>query len=173
MTTNFLHYLGTDSPSAGSGFLKEPFELFNQTDAAFDTLANATGVTSANAGSSGKFNQTHYGQAQFGYIWLVVGDTGWTPTAGGTMSGWFVHSADAVSFEKTTPARAPDFYIPLSAIAYASGDILYATGGGPNGAVEIPWDTHKVHVVNNSGATMGNTSTTHAKLWVGPVAEQY
>lgn len=173
MATNFLHYAGGASPGP-YGFLVQPFEFFNQTDAAFDTLANATGVTSANAGTSGKFDQTNFANAEYGLVWFIVGDTGWTPTTGAVISCWFVHSPDGGStFEKTTPPRSPDFYFTLAAAAYSANDVIFATGSGPGGTVELPWDVVKVHAYNSSGATMGNTSTTHAKMYVGPVANQF
>ncbi len=173
MTSNFLHYVGGASPGP-YGFLVQPFEFFNQTDAAFDTLTNTSAVTSANAGTSGKFDQTNFASAMYGLIWFIVGDTGWTPTAGAVISCWFLHSPDGGStFEDTVPARPPDFYFSLQASAYSAGDIIYASGAGPGGVVELPWDVCKIYAQNNTGATMGNTSTTHAKMYCGPVADLY
>lgn len=170
--TNFLHAAGTN------GFIATPFALFNNTDAAFDTLTNGSSVTSANGGTSGKFNQTNFANAQYGYIWLIVGDAAWTPTAGGNLSGWFIHSTDGgTTFENTDAnvaiPRPPDFIIPFTAAALNTSDVIYAVGAGPGGTVELPWDTVKIYVQNNSGATMGNTTTTHAQIFCGPVADQY
>ena len=167
MATNFLHATGTN------GFIVSPFNLFNNTDAAFDGLVNGNTVTSANAGTSGKFNQTNFGSAQMGLIWLVVGDVAWTPTAGGNLTGWWIHSTDGgTTFENTDSnvaiPRAPDFIIPFTAAALNTSDVIFAQG-----IVLLPWDTVKVYVQNNSGSTMGNTTTTHAQLFCGPVADQY
>jgi len=167
MPTNFLHYNGTN------GFLVTPFELFNQTDAAFDSLASGNTVTSANGGTSGKFNQTNFGSAQLAELWFVVGDTGFTPSAGGNLTGWWLKSFDGGStFEDTDSnlalPRPPDFIIPFKAAAYSASDVVFASG-----PVLLPYVTSKVYVQNNSGVTLGNTSTTHAKLWCGPVADQY
>jgi hypothetical protein len=172
MTTKFLHDPGTN------GFIVSPFELFNNTDAAFDTLANGNTVTSANGGTSGKFTQTNFGNAPWGLIWFVVGDVAWTPTAGGVLSCWWIHSGDNFSTSENTDSnvaipRPPDFIIPFTAAALNTSDNIFAVGSGPNGTVELPWDTVKVYVQNNSGATMGNTTTTHAKMWCGPVADAY
>lgn len=167
MATNFLHATGTN------GFIVSPFDLFNNTDAAFDNLANGNTVTSANAGSSGKFNQTNFGSAQYGLIWFTVGDVAFTPTAGGNLTGWFIHSPDGGSTFENTDAnvaipRPPDFIIPFTAAALNTSDIIFASG-----LVLLPYDTVKVYVQNNSGVTLGNTTTTHAKLTCGPVADQY
>lgn len=172
MTTKFLHDPGT------SGFTVTPFALFDNTDAAFDALTNGSTVTSSHGGTSGKFDQTNFSNCQWGLIWFIVGDVAWTPTSGGVISGWWIHSSDGGStFENTDTntaiPRSPDFYFPLTAAALTAGDLIYAVGGGPNGAVELPWDTVKVYIQNNSGATMGNTTTTHAQIFCGPVADAY
>lgn len=167
MATNFLHAAGTN------GFIVTPFELFNNTDAAFDALANGNCVTSANAGSSGKFTQSDFGSAQWGYIYFTVGDVAFTPTAGGCLTGWWILSPDGGSTYENTDSnvaipRPPDFIIPFPAAALNTGDKIFAAG-----LVQLPWAHCKVYVQNNSGVTLGNTTTTHAKLHCAPVADQY
>lgn len=173
MTTKFLHDAGVTG-----GFLVTPFALFNNSDAAFDSLINGNTVTSVNGGSAGTFNQNDFGHAQWGYIWFVVGDVAWTPGGGGCLNGWFLHSTDAgFTFENTDSnvalPRPPDFTVYFTGAALNTGDVIYAIGSGPNGTVELPWDTVKVYVQNNSGATMGNTTATHAQMFCGPVSDVY
>lgn len=167
MATNFLHAVGTN------GFIVTPFDLFPASEAAFDTLTNGSTVTSSSGGSSGKFTQSNFGSAQYGLIWFTVGDTAFTPVAGGNLSGWFIHSPDGGSTFENTDAnvaipRPPDFIIPFTAAALNTSDIIFASG-----LVLLPYDTCKIYVQNNAGVTLGNTTSTHAKLTCGPVADQY
>ena len=161
MATNFLHAAGTN------GFIVTPFALFPNV-ASFDTLTNTSTVT-----STGVFNQASFGNAQMGLIWFIVGDVAFTPTAGGNLTGWWIHSTDGgTTYENTdynvAIPRAPDFIVPFTAAALSTSDVIFAQG-----IVPLPWDTVKVYVQNNSGVTMGNTTTTHAQMFCGPVADQY
>src|SRR5262245_39561420 len=127
MPTNFLHASGTN------GFIATPFDLFPASEAAFDSLANGNCVTSSSGGTSGKFNQTNFANAQYGLIWFTVGDTAFTPTAGGNLTGWFIHSPDGGSVFENTDSnvaipRPPDFIIPFTAAALNTSDIIFASG---------------------------------------------
>jgi len=170
MATHFLHATGTN------GLLVSAFAIVDSTD--LDSLTNGSAVTSATGvHSNGQFSQTDTGSAQYGYVMLTVGNPGWTPTAGGCLTGWFMLSQDGGSnFEtsnataRTTEAavaRPPDFVIPLEGAALSTGTFRFSP------LIRLPWTSCKTLVQNNSGATLGNGGTTHATLKIIPVADQY
>lgn len=170
MATNFLHATGTN------GLLATAFTIMDGTD--LDSVTNGSAVTSATGvHSTGKFNQTDTGSAQFGYVYLTVGNPGWTPTAGGCLTGWFMISTDGGTTFETSQAtasttvaavaRPPDFIIPLEAAAMTAGTLKFSP------LVKLPWTTCKALIQNNSGATTGNGGTTHATISILPVADQY
>lgn len=174
--TDFLH----DPGISAAGYIASSFNLFTNSQAAFDSLTNGSTVTTTAGGSAGngEFNQVDFLSGQYGLVWFVVGDVGWTPTAGGNIFCWWLHSTDGgTTFENTNAntalPRPPDFVIPCEASAYAAGEVIYAIGNGPGGLVELPYDTVKVYAQNNTGATMGNTTTTHAQMFVGVVADKF
>ena len=117
MPTNFLHATGTN------GFIVTPFSLMTTE---LNSLANGNTVVSSVGGTSGKFNQTNFGSAQIGRIWLTLGGNfGATPAAGGNITGWWNFSTDGgTTFEDTNSntaiPRPPDFIIPLVAAAYSA-----------------------------------------------------
>jgi len=170
MATNFLHAAGTN------GFIATPFALLNASDTGMNALASGGAVTSANGGTSGKFNQTNFAAAKKGLLYFNVVTAGFTPTAGGCIAGWWLHSPDGGStFESlvSTPsatvsavARVPDFIIPLyqGGTALAAGNIIFS------GVIDLPYDTVKCVVQNMSGAAFGAGAHT---IFCAPVADQY
>jgi hypothetical protein len=165
---NFLHATGT------SGFIVSPLQLFGA--AQLNALASGSGVLSTIV-----LSQANFAQAQLGLIWLSVVTAGWTPTSGGNITGWWVHSTDGgTTFESqvstpstTVPAfpRPPDFIIPVyeGGNTLAAGNIKFASGVFAS-AVQLPWDSVKAYVQNNSGAAFGAGNHT---ITCGPVADQY
>lgn len=174
MATNFLHATGTN------GLLTSAFKLLDANtglDTGLNGLTNGSAVTSAHTGgsSNGIFSQTDFAHAQYGYIWFVSGAT-FTPTAGGTLTGWFLQSTDGgttfegapASASSSVPAlgRSPDFIIPV----YEGGSAI-GTGIKFSGLVPLPYLSCKVILQNNSGVTLG--ASTGNQLWCGPVSDQY
>lgn len=165
---NLLAATGTN------GFIATPFALLNASDTGLNALASGGSVTSANGGTSGKFSQTNFGSAKKALIWLNVVTAGWTPTAGAVITGWFLHSTDGgttfeslVSTPSTTVAalpRAPDFVIPAyqGGTALAAGNVLFSA------LVNLPYDTVKIVLQNNTGAAFGAGAHT---VFCGPVAD--
>jgi hypothetical protein len=162
MATNFLHAAGT------SGFIATPFSLMTTE---LNTLANGSVAVSSVGGTSGKFSQTNFANAQYAYIWLTLGGNfAFTPAAGANLAGWFINSTDGgTTFEKSSvaPPRAPDFLIPIAAASYSASDVVYATG-----MVPVPYGTVKVLIQNNAGASASLASSGNI-LTIGPVADQY
>jgi len=101
--------------------------------------------------------------------------SGWTPTAGACITGWFLQSTDGgTTFEAlvaspstTVPAvaRPPDFIIPFEAAALSAASVKFAMGPVP-----LPWGSCKVTVQNMTGATLGTGAHT---IYCGPVADKY
>lgn len=153
---NALHAAGTN------GFIVTPFTVISSSE--FSALTNGSGVVSANSGSSGKFTQSNFGNAQFGFFYLTVVTAGWTPTAGGCISGWYeLYTDGATTLEtlRATPSstvaafpRPPDFSIPLPAAAMSAGDVYFSQ------RVALPYAGCKVYVQNNTGATTGTGNHT-------------
>lgn len=167
MATNFLHALGSAGFTTNSGYIVAPFNLIGSTE--LSGLANTSTALSSTGGTSGVFNQVIFGQAQYALIYLTVVTASWIGTAGGNITGWWLHGANSSSaleaFNATSgPARSPDWIIPLPATA-AIGSTFFATG-----VPALPYDTVKVVVQNNSGATLGVGNHT---ITVAPVADQY
>lgn len=163
MATNFLHATGTN------GFIATPFTVIGSTE--LNAVANAAAIISSTNGSSGQFNQTNFAHAQYGYFYATTGaSSGWQPTAGGNLTGWYIHSPDGGTTWQTTlllpPASPPDFIIPLStATAMPASAIV-----GVSTIVPLPYDTVKICIVNNSGATTASVNNT---ITCAPVADQY
>lgn len=153
MTANFLEAPGTN------GFIIAPFTVLT-------TELNATGIGALSTLGAAK-SQTTSGSGIWGHIWFKAGG-GFTPVGAPNIAGWFIISTDGgTTFEisSATPARSPDFIIPLAAAAYNTNDIVMAPG-----LVKLWFPTIKVLVLNNSGVALpasGNTIT------VGPVAIAY
>lgn len=164
MATNFLHAAGTN------GFIVTPFSLMTTE---LNTLTNGSTVISSVNGTSGKFNQTSFGSAQRCRIWITLGGNfAATPAAGANIAGWWNFSTDGgTTFEDTNAntaiPRPPDFVIPLVAAAYAASDVVYAIG-----APLLPWETCKVWIQNNAGASASLAASGNI-LTCAPVADQY
>ena len=137
-----------------------------------DALTSGGAATSASG-----YSQTDTGGAKRGYIFYLSGDTTWTPAgAGANISGWFLLSMDGGSTYEVadnTPSttvsalsRPPDFVIPLDLVALGTGGKRKFASG----LITLPSVTFKVVVQNNGGATMGDTTTTHASINIAPVA---
>lgn len=159
--TDFLLTPGTN------GFVATPFDL-ETTE--LNALANGNTATSSVGGSSGVFTQSSIANAPQGSMWFTSGGS-FTPTAGGQILVWFLRSPDGGStFEKavsnTAFPRPPDAIIPLFGSAYASGDKSWVSGA----IVDLPWESFKVVVMNNSGAALPATGN---KVTLGPVALRY
>jgi hypothetical protein len=168
MATAFLHYLGTAGFTASSGYVIAPFNLLGSTE--LSGLANGSVAISSTGGSSGIFNQVNFSSAQYGEVYLTVVTTSWIGTTGGNISGWWLHGANSsTNLEAwnvtTPPVRPPDWIIPVN-ITAAVGSTFFAAGT----PVALPYDTVKVVVQNNCGATTGAGNHT---IIVAPVADQY
>lgn len=169
--TDFLHDAGTN------GFTTTPFQLFTSGDTGLSALASGSAVTSAHGGAltTGIFKQTDFGNAQIGMIWFTIVTAGWTPTAGGSIPGWWLMSSDGgTTFEQvvatpstTQPAlpRPPDFIIPFEAAALTAGWLRWAIPPVP-----LPWTAAKCVVQNLTGAALGTGAHT---ITCGPVADKF
>ena len=133
------------------------------------SLGSSLTATSASVfTSSASFGQAIWAEA------LVEWGGAITPAVGGFISGWFLRSPDGGTTFETAPssalgvARAPDFVIPLSTLAYASSGVAYASG-----IVKMPWSPVKLFVQNNAGAAFPSSASKYTIIQVGPVAVQY
>lgn len=123
------------------------------------SLASGGAVTLTGGGSSGVSSQSNTGSGLLAEVVFKTVTAGFTPTAGGCISGWWLKSDDGGSNYETTPAtasttvpalaRPPDFLIPLDAAALGTTAIKFSTYCQP------PPGTFKVLVQNNSGAAFG------------------
>jgi hypothetical protein len=161
MATNFLLTAGT------TGFIATPFNLQSSQ---LNSLGNGNTAISSVGGTSGVFNQTNIANAMMGEIWFQAGGA-FTPTAGGSLWGWFIPSDDGgAHFEKlvanTAPPRSPDFIIPLFTSAYAAGDRQWCQGR----YVMLEWASFEVLIQNNAGVTLPASGNL---VYLGPVATQY
>lgn len=168
MATTFLHALGSAGFTTNSGYIVAPFNMIGSTE--LSGLANTSTALSSTGGTSGVFNQVIFGQAPLGVIYLTVVTTSWVGTTGGNLAGWWLHGANSSSTLESqsatvAPPRPPDWIIPVTVTA-AVGSTFFASGS----PVSLPYDTCKVLVQNNSGATLGAGNHT---IQVGPVADQY
>lgn len=164
MATNFLEATGTN------GFIAT--QAVTITLSALASGAAATGSTVFTPGTSGTLLGAQKCQA-----WFQVITAGWTPTAGGQVSGWWLMSTDGgTTFEnlRSTPSttvmalpRPPDFIIPMyqGGTALSANDILFA-----NGPFRYPYVGAKVVLQNLTGAAMGTGVHTFT---IGGVADQY
>ena len=158
MPTNFLHTPGTN------GFLVTPLAATSGTD--LSGIANGSTATCTPV-----LNQTSLGSAQRGLIYFSVVTAGPTvTTAGANLTGWYLHSPNAgTTYEGTqlnaALARPPDFIIPLPSATLVTG-VVYFASGIPN----LPYDTFKLYVQNNSGTAL--TSNNHV-ISIAPVADSY
>lgn len=169
---NFIHAAGQN------GFIKTPFQLITAADTGINGLTNGSALTSAHGGAltTGVFSQSDFGNAQYARLWLKIVTAGWTPTAGGNLSGWWLISPDGGStFEAaeatpstTVPAlgRPPDFVINL----YEGGAALAAGDQKMSQIVPLPYESCKLLIQNNSGVTFG--AGAHLLL-CGPVADTF
>lgn len=134
----------------------------------FSGLANGGAVTSTVSGTSGVFAPSLWGYGQVGDLWFNAGGS-FTPVANGALLGWFLLSFDGgTTFESlvTTPSttipaleRAPDFVIPFSAQALASGNRIKSAW-----RFQPPPVHHKVVVQNRSGVTLPTSTTNWIKM---------
>lgn len=166
MTANFLLAPGT------SGFIATPF-AYGMVSGGNTTTQLTTPVDGSTPNT---FTQTSgtTAQAVWGSVYFRSGGS-FTPSTGAYIAGWFLRQApnggntDSESTLATNqpPPRAPDFQIPLYAVAYASGSVSWAQGG----YVKLPWETYQVFVqsVPGSGVSVPTSST----IRVGGVAVQY
>ena len=168
--TNFLEAAGTN------GFIATPFNL-QSTE--LNALGSGTCATSSVGGTSGVFSQSNNANAIWGSIFFSSGGT-FTPAAAQAIEGWFLLSSDGgTTFETQTAtcsttvaplARAPDFVIPLSAAAYASGNLAWISGR----FAQLPWESYKVVIWNQaSGAAATALPATTNLIKLGPTAIQY
>ena len=171
MATTFLHTLGTAGWSTVSGYIVAPFNLIGSTE--LSGLANGSTAISVNEGISGAgiFNQVDFGQCQRGYIWLTVVTASWVVAPGANICGWWIHGANSTTLLEAqnatnSPARAPDFLIPLMTNTAIVGSTYFA-----NGIPSLPYDNCKVLIQNNNAsASLGAGNHT---ITVAPVGDQY
>ena len=161
MATNFLEATGGSSV----GYFSNVVTLMSTEIVSLGSSAVAT--TSTVFVSSADF-----GQSIFAEVFVKWGGA-ITPTAGGFIGGWFLRSPDGgTTFEVTGTAiplaRPPDFLIPLSTVAYANTNIVYASG-----LVKMPWSPVKIFVQNSAGAAFPSSATAYTTIGLGPVAVQY
>ena len=150
--------------SSNNGLLQNALQLLSSSssyESGFSALASASIVISSVSGSSGVFNNSLTGEADLGDIVFTSGGA-FTPAAGGNLAGWFLKSLDGgTTFEYAsttcTPARSPDFVIPLIVAAYAANQ--QAWSAGTHGLI-VPAYPFKVCLQNNSGAALPTTSST-------------
>ena len=118
-------------------------------------LANNANAVSSVGGSSGVFTGfTSYSRCLFADIMFTPGAS-WTPATPFVMFGWFILSLDGgTNYEASdaTPARAPDFVIPLISGAGTRRQIA-------NRPVLLPSGHHKIMVRNQGGASTPSSST--------------
>lgn len=158
MATNFLEAAGT------SGFIVTPFALMGTTD--LSGLGNNNTVTS----TASVLSQSSFGSAIWCHVWFQVVTTGFTPSVGGYISGWWLGSDNGgTNFEKvatnTDLARNPDFIIPFMNTALSNGDRVWA-----NGLVRAPFTSTKAYIANHTGVAF---SANNHLIQAGPVAIQY
>jgi hypothetical protein len=163
--SNFQDQAGTN------GFLVSPVTL-QSTE--LNALTSGSAIISSVGGSSGVYSQSNTSNAIFGSVFFSSGGA-FTPTAGGFLAGWFLLSSDGgTTFETVTATpsttvmalpRPPDFVIPFSAAAYASGNLAWASGR----IVQLPFESFKVEIHNLSGVSLPATGNL---VKVGPVGTQ-
>ncbi len=166
MATNFIYATGTN------GFLTVPTSILTTE---LNALADGAACTSSVNGASGVFSQSTLGSGIWGSVYFTAGGAS-TPTAGGNLAGWFLLSTDggttfesAISTPSTTVsalARAPDFIIPLDAVALSSGNIKWALGR----EIRLPSQSYKILLQNRSGAALSASGHT---IKCGSIAMQY
>jgi len=163
MATNFLEATGGST----AGYFSSVTTLISSEMVSL--ASSLTAVSASTFTSSGSF-----GQAIWGEVYLKV-TASFAPTAGGSISGWFLRSPDGgTTFESTTGSsgtgigRAPDFIVAFSTVSYASSNII-----GGSGLVKMPWSPSKVFIQNNSGATLPSSTNGYPLISIGPVAVQY
>lgn len=123
------------------------------------SLASGGAVTLTGGGAAGVSSQTNTGSGKRGYIVFKTVTAGFTPTAGGCISGWWLNSDDGGTTYESTPAtpsttvpalpRPPDFIIPLDVAALGTSAVKWSI------PCTLPEGTFKVLVQNNSGAAFG------------------
>ncbi len=142
---------------ASNGSIIAPLTLTAGADLA--SLASGAAVTLTGGGSSGVSSQTNTGSAKRGIVYFQTVTAGFTPTAGGNVSIWFLNSPDGGTAYESTPAtasttvpalpRPPDCIIPLDVVALGTSALKYSL------PCKLPEGTFKVVVQNNSGAAFG------------------
>ena len=147
-----LHNTGSSN-----GSIISPLTLTAGTDLA--SLASGSAVTLTGGGAAGVSSQTNTGSGQTGLVYFQTVTAGFTPTAGGNISIWWLFSPDGGSTYETTPAtpsttvpalpRPPDCIIPLDAAALGTSAVKVSL------PCTLPYGTFKVLVQNNSGAAFG------------------
>ena|SRR6516164_3897295 len=147
-----LHNTGTSS-----GSIIAPLTLTAGTDLA--SLASGSAVTLTGGGAAGVSSQTNTGSGQTGLVYFQTVTAGFTPTAGGNISIWWLFSPDGGATYETTPAtpsttvpalpRPPDCIIPLDVAALGTSAVKVSN------PCRLPFGTFKVLVQNNSGAAFG------------------
>jgi hypothetical protein len=165
--SNFLENPGTN------GFIATPYNLLSTE---LNTLASGACAVSSVGGTSGVFSQTNTASAPWMSIYFTAGGAV-TPVTGQLLEGWFLRSPDGgTTFETVTATcsttvpplpRAPDFIIPLSAAAYASGNIAWANNGS---LVPAPFESNKVELWNTGTAALPASGNL---IKAGPVVIQY
>lgn len=175
MVTNFLWSANGAGQTANSGLLVGAVNLMTTE---LELLAPAASIISSVGGTSGVYSVTQTGQGIWAWLFLSLGNPANTTAMsnGANFCGWFAQSYDGgTTFEcanstvTTTPARAPDFIIPLPNTAIANTQPPFASSG----PVLLPALEFKVIVQNNTGITTMNGGTTVPYLKAAIQAMQY
>ena len=127
---------------------------------------SALGANACKVSTSAAFNVgTATGGAIFGQVSFKVITTGFTPGAGQNLAVWLLRSYDGSTYEQsyasscssTVPPvqRAPDFVVPMPAVAMAANDILWSYP-----AQLPPGQTFKVVLWNNGGTALSAANHT-------------
>jgi hypothetical protein len=147
-----LHNTGSSN-----GSIIAPLTLTAGADLA--SLASGSAVTLTGGGAAGVSSQTNTGSGKTGLVYFQTVTAGFTPTAGGNISIWWLFSPDGGTTYETTPAtasatvpalpRPPDCIIPLDAAALGTAAVKVSL------PCNLPYGTFKAVVQNNSGAAFG------------------
>jgi len=173
MATNFLYYAGTVTAPNNGLVTSSAITLITSEIAG---LTNGSIAISATNGNSGVFTSSNTGQALYGTLFVThAASIATAPSAGGTLTGWFMTSLDGGTTFESTGAfvsglpRPPDFTIPHSTVAVNSSWV-YAS----QSLVALPALPFKVVIQNNLGQTIGaSLSARYPLISLAPVSVQY
>jgi hypothetical protein len=169
MATNFLEAPGTN------GFISAPINLLSSE---INTLGGGAAAVSSVGGTSGVFNQTSFGNANWLSLYFTAGGA-FTPVVGQCLYGWFLLSPDGGSNFETqvaTPSttvlalsRNADFIISFDNAAYATSNIRWCQGR----FIKAPWESCKVLLQNIGGSSPVALPASGNLIKAGGVAIQY